>query len=87
MFHKVFAHYIHTYHSNFVPEGVAEASQILRDSPHVLPKLLRYEESADSAGGKPIAHTINPLVAFYDIHERNVLFFYSVPGTTRHFAY
>jgi hypothetical protein len=34
--------YIHTYHSRFIPEGVAEVSQIfLRD---VLPKLVSYEE-------------------------------------------
>jgi hypothetical protein len=32
--------YIHTYHSRFITEGVAELSQIfLRDS-HVLPKLI-----------------------------------------------
>jgi hypothetical protein len=45
-------------------------------------------------GGMPIAvllqsisgvSVINPLVAFYDIHggKREVLFFYSVPDTTR----
>jgi hypothetical protein len=45
-------------------------------------------------GGKPIAvllqsisgvSAINPLVAFYDIHggQREVLFFYFVPDTTR----
>jgi hypothetical protein len=45
-------------------------------------------------GGKPIAFllqsnsgvsAINPLVAFYDIHggNREVLFFYFVPETTR----
>jgi hypothetical protein len=45
-------------------------------------------------GGKPIAillqsiscvSDINPLVAFYDIHggNRDVLFFYFVPDTTR----
>jgi hypothetical protein len=50
--------------------------------------------TADVTGGKPIAvllqpilgvSAINPLVAFYDIHEekRNVLFFYFVPDTTR----
>jgi hypothetical protein len=51
---------------------------------------------ADVTGGKPIAvllqsilltpvSAINPLVAFYDIHEgkREVLFFYIVPDTTR----
>jgi hypothetical protein len=50
--------------------------------------------TADMTGGKPIAvlwqyisgvSAINPLVAFYDIHggKREVLFFYSVPDTTR----
>jgi hypothetical protein len=50
--------------------------------------------TADVTGGKPFAvllqsisgvSAINPLVAFYDIHEemREVLFFYFVPDTTR----
>jgi hypothetical protein len=50
--------------------------------------------TADVTGGKPIAvllqsisgvSVINPLVAFYDIHAENreVLFFYFVPDTTR----
>jgi hypothetical protein len=50
--------------------------------------------TADVTGGKLIAawsqsisgvNVINPLVAFYDIHGRNreVLFFYFVPDTTR----
>jgi hypothetical protein len=59
--------------------------------------------TADVIGGKPIAillqsisdiNTINPLVAFYDIHggKREVLFFYFVSDTTRdnnktHFSY
>jgi hypothetical protein len=49
--------------------------------------------AAGVTGGKPIADflqsisgvsTINPLVAFYDIHggKREVLFFYFVPDTT-----
>jgi hypothetical protein len=52
------------------------------------------KNAADVTDGKPIAvllqsisgvSVINPLVAFYDIHEgkREVLFFYSVPDTTR----
>jgi hypothetical protein len=52
--------------------------------------------TADVTGGKPVAvllqsisdvSAINPLVAFYDIHggKRDVLFFYSVPDTTRDF--
>jgi hypothetical protein len=36
--------YIHTYHSRFIPEGVAEASQILLRDAHVLQKLLSNEE-------------------------------------------
>jgi hypothetical protein len=50
--------------------------------------------TADVAGGKPIAVSlqsilgvsdINPVVAFYDIHggKREVVFFYFVPDTTR----
>jgi hypothetical protein len=50
--------------------------------------------TADVIGGKPIAvllqsilgvSAINPLVTFYDIHggQREVLFFYFVPDTTR----
>jgi hypothetical protein len=34
---------IHTYQSRFIPEGVAEASQIFLREAHVLPKLLSYE--------------------------------------------
>jgi hypothetical protein len=34
---------IHTYHSRFIPEGVAEASQTFLRDVHVLPKLLSYE--------------------------------------------
>jgi hypothetical protein len=32
--------YIHTYHSHFIPEGVAEVSQIFLRDAHVLPKLI-----------------------------------------------
>jgi hypothetical protein len=31
---RVFTKYIHTYHSRFIPKGVAEASQILLRGPH-----------------------------------------------------
>jgi hypothetical protein len=52
------------------------------------------KSTADVTGGKPIAvlsqsnsgvSVINPLDAFYDIHERKreVLSFYFVPDTTR----
>jgi hypothetical protein len=36
--------YIHTYYLRYIPEGVAEASQIFIRDAHVLPKLLSYEE-------------------------------------------
>jgi hypothetical protein len=36
--------YIHTYHSRFIPEGVAEVSQIFLRDTHLLPKLVNYEE-------------------------------------------
>jgi hypothetical protein len=52
------------------------------------------KNTADVTGGKPIAvllqtisgvSAINPLVAFYNIHggQKEVLFFYFVPDTTR----
>jgi hypothetical protein len=90
--------YIHTYiHSRFIPEGVAEVSQIFLRDTHILPKFvicLPHRNTADVTGGKPIANVlqsisgvsaINPLVALYDIHggKREVLFFYFVPDTTR----
>jgi hypothetical protein len=34
---------IHTYDSRFIPEGVAEASQIFLQDAYVLPKLFSYE--------------------------------------------
>jgi hypothetical protein len=36
--------YIQTYHSRYIPEGVAEVSQIYLRDTHVLPKLVSYEE-------------------------------------------
>jgi hypothetical protein len=36
--------YIHTYHPRFIPEGVAEASQIFLRDTHVIPKLVSYEK-------------------------------------------
>jgi hypothetical protein len=55
---------------------------------------LAMSNAANVAGGKPITvwsqsfsdvNAMNPLVAFYDNHgrKREVLFFYSVPDTTR----
>jgi hypothetical protein len=45
---------IHTYHSRFIPKGVAEVSQIFLREAHVLPKLA-MRNTADVTGGKPIA--------------------------------
>jgi hypothetical protein len=45
---------IHTYHSHFIPEGVAEVSQIFLRDTHVLPKLA-MKNTADVTRGKPIA--------------------------------
>jgi hypothetical protein len=84
--------YIHTYHSRFIPEGVAEVSQIFLRDTHVLPILVSYEEHCrrrkliavllQSISG---VSAINPLVSFYNIHggKREVLFFYFVPDSTR----
>jgi hypothetical protein len=84
---------LHTYHSRFIPEGVAEVSQIFLRGTHVLPKLFSYEEHC-RRDSKPIGvllqfisgvSAINPLVAFYNSHggKREVLFFNFVPDTTR----
>jgi hypothetical protein len=94
--HSVLQHtYINTYHSRFIPEGVAETSQIfLQMAPTLYQNDLAMRNTADVTGGKPIAvwlqsisggDAVNPLVAFYDIHGRKieVLFFCFVPDTTR----
>jgi hypothetical protein len=41
---QLFLKYIHTYHSRFIPEGVAEVSQIFLRHTYVLPKFVSYEE-------------------------------------------
>jgi hypothetical protein len=47
---------LHTYHSRYIPEGVAGASQIFLRDAQVLPKLiLAISNTADVTGGKPIA--------------------------------
>jgi hypothetical protein len=87
---------IHTYHSRFIPERVAEVSQIFLRNTHILPKLAR-RNTAVATDGKPIAvllqsisgvSAINSFVAFYDINggKIEVLFFYFVPDTTRDHA-
>jgi hypothetical protein len=73
--------YIHTYHSRFIPEGVAELI-ILWDTFYY--NKLAMRNTAGVTGGKPNAvllqsilgvSAINPLVAFYDIDggKREVL--------------
>jgi hypothetical protein len=66
----------HTYHSRFIPERVAEASQLFLRDTHVLPKIAT-RNTADVTGDKPIVilfqsisgvSAINRLVAFYDDH-------------------
>jgi hypothetical protein len=67
---------IHAYHSRFIPEGVAEATQIFFETPTFYRNYLAIRNTADVAGGEPIAvwsqsisgvSAINTLVAFYDI--------------------
>jgi hypothetical protein len=83
---------IHTYHSRFISERVAEASQILLRDAHVLPKILSCEEYCRrdrwQAHRRLIAVSganAKPLVAFYDIRgrKREVLLFYFIPDTAR----
>jgi hypothetical protein len=65
-----------TYHSRFIAEGVAEASQIFLQDIHIYQNYLAIRNTVDVTG-KPIAvlsksisdvNSINPLVTFYDIH-------------------
>jgi hypothetical protein len=46
--------YIHTYHSRFISDGVAEVSQIFLRDTHALAKLA-MRNTADVTGGKPIS--------------------------------
>jgi hypothetical protein len=68
------------------------------ETPTFYQNYLAMRNTADGTGDKPIAvwsqsisgvSAINPLVAFYDIHEgkREVLFFYFAPDTTRDLLY
>jgi hypothetical protein len=52
--------YIHTYHSHFIAEGVAEVSQIFLRDTHILPKLVSYEEHCRRVG-MPIAVLLQPI--------------------------
>jgi hypothetical protein len=86
---------VHTYIplTLYPRRGSRGISDILPRHPRFT-KFIAMRNTADVKGGKPIAvllqsvsdvSAINPLVAFYDIHEgkREVLFFYFVPDTTR----
>jgi hypothetical protein len=44
VFFVIYDTYIHTYHSRFIPEEVAEVSQIFLRDTHVFPKLVSYED-------------------------------------------
>jgi hypothetical protein len=46
---------IHTNHSRFIPEGVAETSQIFLRDGHILSKFLATRNTADVTGSKSIA--------------------------------
>jgi hypothetical protein len=61
---------IHTYHSRFIPEGVAEVSQLFLQDTHVLPKLVSYEKHCRLAGGKPQDTHILPKSVSYEKHCR-----------------
>jgi hypothetical protein len=67
--------YIHTAHA----KGVGETYQISLQDAHVYQNDLAMRNTADVTDGKPIAvclqyisgvSSVNPLVAFYDIHGR-----------------
>jgi hypothetical protein len=66
---------IYIYHSRFIPEEIAETSQIFLGDTDI------YRLIAVHLG----VSAVNPLVAFYDIRGRKgeVLFFCSVPDTIR----
>jgi hypothetical protein len=85
--------YLHTYHSRFIPEGVAEVFQIFLRDIHVLPKLVSYEEYCSVTGDKPIAVSLQSISGVSAINlyspfttsmeEREVLFFYFISDDTR----
>jgi hypothetical protein len=85
---------IHTYYSRIIPEGVAEASQILFQDVRDLPKLFSNEEYCRREWWQALRRLIaiclrckcyKPPVTFCDTHGRKgeVLSFYFVPDTTR----
>jgi hypothetical protein len=80
--------YIHTYHSRFIPEDY------FSQTPPFYQNCSAMRNTTDVTGSNTIAiwsqsisgvNAVIPLIAFYDIHgrKREVVFFYSVPDTTR----
>jgi hypothetical protein len=67
--------YIHTYHTRFITEEVAEVSQIFLRDTHVLPKLVSYEEQPISG-----VSAINPLVALRLRRKERVAILLFCPG-------
>jgi hypothetical protein len=57
--------YIHTYYSRFIPEEVAEVSQIFLRDTHVLPKLVVYENTTDVTGDNHVTGAHRRLIAVY----------------------
>jgi hypothetical protein len=87
---------IHTYRSRFIPEGIAEASQIFIQDAIAISFYHNYLAMSNityMTGSKPIARSQstsgvsanNTVVTFYDIHgrKRELLIFYFVSDTTR----
>jgi hypothetical protein len=46
---------LHTYHSRFIPEGVAEVSRYSSETHTFYQNLIAMRNTADVTGGKPIA--------------------------------
>jgi hypothetical protein len=62
---------IHTYHSRFIPEGVADVSQIFLRDTHVSPKLVTYEEHCRR--DKPIAVLLQSISGVSAINPSRLL--------------
>jgi hypothetical protein len=82
----MFIKYMHTYHSRFISERVAEVSQIFHA--HVLLKLVSYGTLQTWQVVSPLpsycslgVSAINPLVAFYDIHGGERCYIFILPRT------
>jgi hypothetical protein len=63
-----------SYHSRFMPEGVAEVTQIFLRNTHVLPKLV-MRNTVNVTNGKPIAVLLqsisgSPFTTSMEVRER-----------------